>query len=198
MVHQIKGLDGIIESGSAVVGGTGSVGQSMGVNSRDWAILVSDVGCKLGILGALTMSACLPATMTVVAALSLGRSVSATTIGPALLLLWGKFGVHLLALYSAKLVGLGGLATATTRGTFLLKGESGCLDDSIQFQGLHLAGQDLAEDLSYDLHSGRELAKNDHRLHVGRELEASVLEICKVAQHLCDHRSRMGASENGH
>ena len=56
-----------------------------------------------------------------VAALSLSGSISAaTTVGPALLLLWlgslllllGELGVCLLVLYSAELVGLRGLSTA--------------------------------------------------------------------------------------
>ena len=49
----------------------------------------------------------------------------------------------------------------------------------------------MAEDLSYNLHSRRELAKNDHRLHVSRELEANVFEIGEMAQHFDDHKSRM-------
>jgi len=55
----------------------------------------------------------------------------------------------------------------------------------------------LAENLSYDLHGRRELAKDDHRLHRGREIEASVFEISEVAQHLGYRRSGMGASGNG-
>ena len=99
------------------------MGQSAGVNSRDWAVLVADIGCKFGILGVLVMSMHLPATATVVAALSLGESITATsTVGPTLLLLWlgslllllGELGVHLVALYSAKLVGLGGLSATAT------------------------------------------------------------------------------------
>ena len=69
------------------------------------------------------MSVRLPAAATVEAALSLSRSVSATTtIGPTLLLLWlwslllllGELGVCLLALYSAEFVGLRSLATTAT------------------------------------------------------------------------------------
>ena len=57
-----------------------------------------------------------------VTTLSVGRSSSAATaIGPALLLLLGELGVRLLVLHSAKLVGLRGLATATTRCALLLK-----------------------------------------------------------------------------
>ena len=54
-----------------------------------------------------------------------------------------------------------------------------------------------SEDLSYNLHSRRELAEDDHRLHVSRELEASVLEIHKVAQHFGYCGSRMQAGGDG-
>ena len=67
---QVEGLDGIIECGRAVVGGASGVGQSTWVDSGNWAVLVVDVGGKFGILGMLTMSACLPATTSVVTALS--------------------------------------------------------------------------------------------------------------------------------
>ena len=36
-----------------------------------------------------------------------------------------------------------------------------------------------------------------HCLHRGREVKTSVLEICEMAQHLGDRRSRMGASGDG-
>ena len=111
MVCQVD-LDGIIECRRAIVGGTSGVGQSVWVDSGNWAILVVDVGGEFSILGTLMMSACLPATTMVVAALSLGRSVcAATTIGRTLLLLLGELWVCLLVLYSTKLVGLGGLTT---------------------------------------------------------------------------------------
>ena len=122
MVHQVEGLDSVIEGGGTIVDCASDVGQSAGVNCRDWAILISDIGHKLGILGMLATSAHLSATVMVVVTLSLSRSISATTaIGPALLLLWlggllllllGELRVCLLALYSAKLVGLRGLAAA--------------------------------------------------------------------------------------
>jgi len=54
-----------------------------------------------------------------------------------------------------------------------------------------------AKNLSYDLHGRRELAEDDHCLHRGRELEASILEISKVAKHFGDSWSRMGASRDG-
>ena len=123
------------------------MGQGARVDSRNWAILILDVGGKFGVPGVLVMSVHLPAAMTVVTALSLGRSVSATTaVGPALLLLWlgslllllGELGIRLLAPYSTKLVGLRGLATAA-RSAFLLERESSCLDDSIWLQGLDFA-----------------------------------------------------------
>ena len=156
-----------------------------------------DVGGELSVLGMLVMSARLPAAMTVVAALSLGRSISASTaIGPTLLLLLGEPGVCLLVLYSAELVGLRGLATAATRCALLLEREGLHLYDTIRLQSLDLAGRGLAEDLSYNLHSRRELAEDYHCLHVGRELEASILEICEVAQHLHDQRSGMGAGRD--
>ena len=122
MVHQVEGLNSVIEGGGTIVDCASDVGQGAGVNCRDWAILISDIGHKLGILGMLATSAHLSATVMVVVTLSLSRSISATTaIGPALLLLWlggllllllGELRVCLLALYSAKLVGLRGLAAA--------------------------------------------------------------------------------------
>jgi len=81
-----------------------------------------------------------------------------------LLLLLGKLGVSRLALHSAKLVGLWALTTAAS-GTFLLEREHGGLDDSFWLQVLNLIGGHLAENLSYDLHSRRELAEDDHCLH---------------------------------
>ena len=196
-VHQVKSFDSIIKCGRAIVGRTSGMGQDTQVNSGDWAILIVDIGGKLGILGTLTTSAHLLAAMAVVASLSLGRSISAATaIGPTLLL--GELWVCLLALHSAKLIGLWGLTTGAMRGALLLKGEGSHFDDSIGLQGLDFAGQGLAEDLSYDLHSRRELAEDDHHLHVSRELEASVLEIRKVAQHFGYCGSRMRAGGDGH
>ena len=130
------------------------------------------------------------------ASLSLGRSVSArTAVGPALLLL-GELGVRWLALHSAKLVGLRALTT-TVSSTFLLERERGGLHNTFRLEILDLIRQRLAENLGYDLHSWRELAKNDHSLHGGRKIEASILEVGEVAQHLGNRRSRMGASRNG-
>ena len=57
------------------------------------------------------------ATVSSVASLSLGRSVSThTAVGPTLLLL-GELGVSWLVLHSAKFVGLGALTTATVSRT---------------------------------------------------------------------------------
>jgi len=168
------------------VGSTGSVGQGARVDGRLRSIIV-DVSSEGGLLS--IFAAC-------AASLSLGRSVSArTAVGPALLL--GKLGVSQLALHSAKLIGLGALAT-TASSTFLLKREHGGLHDTFRLEILDLVGGRLAEDLRYDLHSRRELAEDNHCLHRGREIEASVLEVREVAQHLGNHRSRMGASRNGH
>ena len=193
MVRQVKGLDCIVEGGGTVIGCAGGVGQGAGIDSWDQAVLVADIGHEFGILGALTTSAHLSATTTVVAALSLGGSVSATTtIGPTLLLLLlllGELGVHLLALYSAELVGLRGLSAAATRCALLFKGEGCRFYDAIGLQSFDLARQGLGENLSYDLHSRRELAEDDHCLHVSRELEAGVLEVGEVAKHLHDHGS---------
>jgi len=197
-VCQIKGLDGIIKCRGAVVGSTGSVGQGTRVNGGFRSIIV-DISSKGGLLGIFAVSASLLATTVCAASLSLGRSISArTAIGPALLLLLllGKFGVSWLVLHSTKLIGLGALIT-TTGGTFLLKGEHGCLDDPFQLQILDLVGGRLAEYLHYNLHSRRELAEDNHGLHGGRKVEASVLEVCEVAQHLGYRRSGMGASGNG-
>jgi len=197
VVHQVKGLNSIIECGGAEVGSTGGVGQGARVDSRLRSIVV-DVGGEISLLGSFMTSTSLFATSASAASLSLGRSISAcTAIRPALLLLLlGEFGVSWLVLYSAKLVGLRALTT-TTSSAFLLKRERGGLDNTFQLQVFDLIRQRLTENLSYDLHSRRELAKNDHRLHGGREIEASVFEISEVAQHLSYHRSGMGASRNG-
>ena len=121
-MHQVKGLDGIIKSGGAVIGDTGGVGQGTWVDSGNWAILIVDIDGKLSVLGPFTSSMGLLATMpAALTFMTLGRSVSAcTAIGPTLLLL-GKLQVHLLALHSAKLIGLRGLAATAMRGTLLLK-----------------------------------------------------------------------------
>ena len=124
------------------------MGQGAWVNGGYRAILIVDIGGKFSVLGALTTSARLLAAMAVVASLSLGRSVStATAVGPALLLLlplgWllllGELWVHLLALHSAKLVGLWGPSTGAARGTLLLKRESCCFDDPIWLESLDFA-----------------------------------------------------------
>jgi len=78
--------------------------------------------------------------------------------------------------------------------TFLLKRECGSLHDTFRLEILDLVGRHLAENLSYDLHGRRELAKDDHHLHGGKEIEASIFEISEVAQHLGYRRSGMGAS----
>jgi len=182
----------------AIVGSTGGVSQGARVNSGLRSIVV-DISGKGSLLSIFVVSASLLATTTSAASLSLGRSVSArTTVGHALLLLLllGELGVSWLALHSAKLIGLRAL-TAAASGAFLLERECGGLDNTFQLQVLNLIGGRLAENLSYDLHSRRELAKNDHHLHGGRKIEASVFEICEVAQHLRDRQSGMGASGNG-
>ena len=177
------------------MGSTGSVGQGARVDSWLRSIVV-DVSGEGGLLSIFKASTSLLATTACVASLSLGRSVSArTTIGPTLLLL-GELGVSQLALHSTKLVGLWAL-TAATGGAFLLEGEHGCLDDSFQLQILDLVRGRLAEYLRYNLHSRGELAEDNHCLHRGREVKASVLEIREVAEHLCNCGSGMGASENG-
>ena len=200
VVCQVEGLDGIIKCGGAIVGSTGSVGQGVRVDSGLRSIIV-DVGGEGSLLSVFTASVSLLATTVCAASLSLGRSVSAcTTIEPALLLLLlllGKLGVSQLALHSAKLVGLWALTTAASS-AFLLERESGGLDDTFWLQILDLVGGCLAEDLCYDLHSRRELAEDNHCLHRGRKVEASVFEIGEVAEHLRNHGSRMGASRDGH
>ena len=75
--------------------------------------------------------------------------------------------------------------------------DGGLRSNTFWFEVLDFIWQRLAENLSYNLHSRRELAKNDHRLHGGRKIKASVFEICEVAQHLGNRRSGMGASGNG-
>ena len=140
-VHQVKGLNSVVESRRPVIGGTRSVGQGTWVDSGDWAILIMDIGGKFGILGMLAVSTHLLAAMMVAATLSLGRSIStATSIGSTLLLLLlGKLLVHLLVLHSTRLVGLRGLAATAARGTLLLEQESGCLDNAIRLQDPDLA-----------------------------------------------------------
>jgi len=157
-----------------------------------------DVSSEGSLLGIFVASTSLLAATACVASLSLGRSVSAhTAVGPALLLLLllGEFGVSQLALHSAKLIGLRAL-TATMGGTFLLKGEHCSLYDTFWLQIFNLVRGCLAEYLRYDLHSRRELAEDNHHLHGGREIKASVLEVGEVAQHLCNCGSGMGASRN--
>jgi len=199
MVCQIEGLNSVIECGGAIVGSTRSVSQGVRVDSGLWSIVV-DVGGECSLLGSFASSTSLLAAMTSAASLSLGRSVSArTTIGPALLLLLlllGELGVSWLALYSAKLVGLKALTTSVRGRAFLLERECGGLDNPIRLQVLDFIWGCLAENLSYDLHSRRELAEDDHCLHWGRELKASIFEIGEVAKQLHNGRSGMGASRN--
>jgi len=182
----------------AEVGSTRGVGQGVRVDSRLRSIVV-DIGGESSLLSVLTASTSLLATMACAASLSLGRSISArTTVGPTLLLLLllGKLWVSRLALHSTKLIGLRALTTATSC-PFLLKREHGGLHNTFRLQVFNLVGGCLAEYLHYDLHSRRELAEDNHSLHGGREIEASVFEIGEVAQHLGDRRSGMGASRNG-
>ena len=46
MVCQVEGLDGVIEGRGTVIGGASGVGQGMGVNGGNWAILILDIGHK--------------------------------------------------------------------------------------------------------------------------------------------------------
>jgi len=151
------------------------VGQGARVDGWLRSIIV-DVGGESGLLASFVLSMSLLATLASAASLSLGRSVSAcTAIGPALLLLLlGELWVSQLALHSAKLVGLWALTT-TTSSAFLLKGEHCGFHNTFRLQVLDLIRLRLTENLSYDLHSRRELAKNDHCLHGGRKVKASVL-----------------------
>ena len=194
-MYQIKGPECVIECWRAVLGSAGGVGQGVRVDSWLRSIIV-DVGGESSLLGVLAASMSLLATTLSVASQSLGRSISArTTVGPTLLLL-GELGVSWLALHSAKLIGLGALTTSAGGCTFLLKRECGGLNDPIWLEIFDLIGQHLTENLSYNLHSRRELAKDDHGLHWGRELEAGILEVCEVAEQLRNHRSGMGASRD--
>ena len=180
-VRQIKGLNHVMESGGAVVGGTRHVSQGTRVDSWLRSIIV-DVGGESSLLGSFATSVSLFATLASAASLSLGRSISAhTTVRPALLLLLlGEFWVSRLALHSAKLIGLRALTTAASS-AFLLKREHGSLHDTFRLEVLNLIWGHLAEYLRYDLHSRRELAKNDHGLHGGRKVEASILKVGEVA-----------------
>ena len=116
-VCQIKGLNSIIKCGGGIVGTTGSVGKSAGVDSWLRSIIV-DIGGEGSVVGSLVTSASPFAATMVVVALSMGRSVSArTAVGSTLLLrprsllllllLLGELGVCRLALDSAQLVSLG-------------------------------------------------------------------------------------------
>ena len=197
-VCQIEGLDSIVKCGGAKVGCTGGMGQGVGVDGQLRSILIVDISGEGGLLGIFASSTSLLATMASMASLSLGRSVSAhTAIGCALLLLLGKLGVSWLALHSAKLVGLLAPTTTAMRGTFLLKRERSGLDDPVWFEILDLAQGGLAENLCYNLHSWRELTENNHRLHGGRELEASISQVGEVAEHFGYRGSGMGASRDG-
>ena len=80
MVCQVEGLDGTIKGRGTVIGCTGGVGQGMGVDCWDQAVLISDIGCKFSILGMLVMSAHLPATTMVVAALLQGVKWGSLTL----------------------------------------------------------------------------------------------------------------------
>jgi len=180
----------------AEVGSTRGVSQGARVDSRLRSIVV-DIGGKGSLLCIFMTSASFLSATASAASLSLGRSISArTAVGPALLLLLGKFGVSQLALHSAKLIGLWALTTATSS-AFLLKREHGGFHNTFQLQILDLIWGRLAEYLCYDLHSRRELAEDNHGLHRGREIETSIFEVHEVAQHLGNRRSRMGASRNG-
>ena len=71
-VCQVEGLNGVIESGGAIVGSTRSVGQGARVDSGLRSIVV-DVGSKGSLLGIPAASASLLATAVCVTSLSLGR-----------------------------------------------------------------------------------------------------------------------------
>ena len=77
-VCQIEGLNSTIKCGGAIVGTTGSVGESTGVDCRLRSIVV-DIGGEGCIVGGLATSASPFAATTVAVALSMGGSVASRT-----------------------------------------------------------------------------------------------------------------------
>ena len=198
-VCQIEGLNSIIECGGAVVGTTGGVGESAGVDSWLRSIVV-DIGGKGCIVGGLATSASPFAATTVAVALSMSGSVAARTavrstlllLRLGSLLLLSELGVRRLALDSAQLVSLGITTPCSARGrTFLLIRERGGLGDAVRLKVLNLVRWRLTQNLSYNLHSGRELAEDDHGLDGSGKVETGVLEISEVGLNLSDRGSGM-------
>ena len=187
-----------------VVGTTGGVGESAGVDSRLRSIVV-DIGGEGCIVGGLATSASPFAATTVAVALSMSRSVAARTAMRSTLLLLrlrsllllSELGVRRLALDGAQLVSLGIVTPCSARGrTFLLIEERGRLGDAIQLQVLDLVRWRLTQNLSYDLHSGRELAEDDHRLDGSGKVETGVFQIREVGLNFRNRGSGMLSGGN--
>ena len=118
-----------------------------------------------------------------------GGSVSALTttalllLRPGgLLLLLSEFGISLLALYSTKLACLVTIACGQALRA-LFEGQSGHCNDLVGLQPFDVHWLSLVNELSYNLHRGRELHDQNHSLHRERDLEPGFLKVGKVG---CD------------
>ena len=113
------------------------------------------------------------------------------------LLLLSELGVRRLALDSAQLVSLGIVTPCSARGrTFLLIGERGGFGDAIRLKVFDFVRRRLTENLTYDLHSGRELAEDNHCLDGSGKVETGVFQICEVGLNLGDRGSGMLSGGN--
>ena len=140
------------------MGTTGSVGESVGVNSRLRSIVV-DIGGEGCVVGGLATSVSPFATTMVAVTLSMSGSVTAHTAMRSTLLLLrlrsllllSELGVCRLALDSAQFVSLGVVAPCSARGcTFLLIGERGGLGDAIQLKVLDFVQRRLTKNLTLE------------------------------------------------
>ena len=169
------------------MGRTGSMSEGTRVDTGLRAVSV-DEGCKLCSIGCFASSASLLPTISMFVTV-VGGSVSALTttalllLRPGgLLLLLGKLRIGLLALHSAKLVGLVAIACSQALRA-LFKGQGGRCNDLIGLQPFDVRWLGLVNELSYDLHRGRELRDQNHCLDGERDLEPGFLEVSKVS---CD------------
>ena len=81
-----------------------------------------------------------------------------------LLLLLGELRISLLALHSAKLVGLVTIACGRALRA-LFESQSGRCNDFVGFEGFDIRQLGLVNELSYNLHRRRELRNQNHCLH---------------------------------
>ena len=108
-----------------------------------------------------------------------------------LLLLLSEFWISLLALYSAKLVCLVTIACSQALRA-LFEGQSGRCNDLVGLQPFDVRWLSLVNELSYNLHRGRELCNQNHSLHRERDLEPGFLKVGKVGCDQSQGRSGMG------